>query len=252
MEIANENYCYKPKRMRKFIVGLTFISAGVLLLAFKLGYLPMEYKPIIFSWPMLFIALGFINLVSRDNWITGLIFIAGGAFFLLPKLMFLPIDSSELFWPIVLIGAGLISIFKRRRWHNRFHDRFQKHHGFKFENKETFSGNGMIDETNVFSGSKRKVTSQEFKGGRIINVFGGSELDLSQANLLEGEYILDVTCIFGGIKIILPSDWTVNLDIETSIMGGFADKRQIFKENINSKKVLNIKGTTVFGGGEIK
>jgi predicted membrane protein len=110
---------------------------------------------------------------------------------------------------------------------------------------------GFIHEENVFSGGKQRVMHQEFRGGHINCVFGGSEVDLTQATLAEGISELEVNTIFGGVTLIVPADWKIQLKM-TSIMGGFADKRSYVKESPDPSRMLIIKGSTIFGGGEIK
>jgi len=63
---------------------------------------------------------------------------------------------------------------------------------------------------------------------------------------------LDVLTIFGGTKIVVPSDWAVTIDV-VSIFGGFADKRRSAHHiNLIPENRLVIKGFTIFGGGEVK
>ena len=92
---------------------------------------------------------------------------------------------------------------------------------------------------------------QVFRGGHINCIFGGSEVDLTQATLADGVSELEVNTIFGGVTLIVPADWRVQLKM-TSIMGGFSDKRSYIKENTDPSRILIIKGSTIFGGGEIK
>ena len=113
-----------------------------------------------------------------------------------------------------------------------------------------YTEEGYINETNIFSGSKHRVVNQVFKGGRVSNIFGGTEIDLTQATLAEGRNELIIECIFGGVTLIVPSDWKVVLNM-SSIMGGFSDKRMYIKESSDSR-ILIVKGTAIFGGGEIK
>ena len=92
--------------------------------------------------------------------------------------------------------------------------------------------------------------NQVFKGGKVSNIFGGTEIDLTQATLAEGRNELIIECIFGGVTLIVPSDWKVVLNM-SSIMGGFSDKRMYIKESSDSR-ILIVKGTAIFGGGEVK
>jgi len=234
--------------MKKLIFGLLVIAAGALLIAFNQGYISDDYRHIFFSWQMFLIAIGVINLGTRDSWIPGIVLIGVGGFFLLPELSPQYHDLAIQFWPVVLIVLGLLIIFKKRRIrdHHRWHRKWEHHSessDFKFEN-------GFVDESNVFSGSKRILSPGEFKGGRISNFFGGSEIDLTQTTLAEGENFIDIDCVFGGISLIVPGDWDIHIRVKT-IMGGFVDKRRNVR-TVDSSRKLIIRGKTVFGGGEIK
>jgi len=52
MNSTHHHFC-KNRRMRKIMFGLLLLIAGSLLLAFNFELLPIEYKSIVFSWPML-------------------------------------------------------------------------------------------------------------------------------------------------------------------------------------------------------
>jgi predicted membrane protein len=244
METSGENYL-RRNRMKKFAMGFFAILAGVVLLAFNFEILPSDFRHIIFSWQMLLIVIGVISLSGNNNRTPGLILISIGIFFILPELVNFHVPFVKLFWPVLLIAIGFSLLFKRR-WQGRDHF----HHRFSVS-KEVPLEEGFVDETNVFSGSKHKIHHQVFKGGRITNIFGGTEIDLTQATLAEGQSELEIECLFGGVTIIVPADWKVVLNI-SSILGGFSDKRTIIRENPDSKSILIIKGTAIFGGGEIK
>ncbi|MFZ4563986.1 MAG: LiaF domain-containing protein, partial [Bacteroidales bacterium] len=152
-------------------------------------------------------------------------------------------NVMHVFWPVILIAIGVLILTKRlprRPWHN---------YGNQVSHQSV--EDGYIHEENIFSGGKQRVMHQVFRGGQISCVFGGSELDLTQATLADGVSELEITTIFGGVTLIVPADWRIQLKM-TSIMGGFSDKRSYVKESPDPSKVLVIKGSTIFGGGEIK
>ncbi len=243
-------FCSKQRRMRKIIFGLMLIASGVLLLGFNTGLIDHAYKHIIFSWPMLLIAIGILNLFKENHNFSGIILMLIGGFFLLPRLFFLP-DNFELdFWPGLLVLIGVLIIARRTIFHKYIKEHHHHHH---FENTSELKNDaGFIVLNNIFGGGKHKVPPTEFKGGKISNIFGGCELDLTQATLAAGTNILEVDCIFGGISIIVPTDWKVTIQV-TSILGGFNDKRTIVRNaGIQSDRELIIKGSAIFGGGDIK
>ena len=107
----------------------------------------------------------------------------------------------------------------------------------------------FLDSINFFAGSHLIVYSKNFKGGEVTSVFGGCDVNLSQADF-EGQILLEVSAIFGGVKIIVPSGWQVKQEV-TAIFGGFEDKR-VMRAPEESNKMLVIKGVALFGGVEIK
>jgi predicted membrane protein len=95
------------------------------------------------------------------------------------------------------------------------------------------------------------VNSQNFKGGKITAMFGGSEIDMRGAALAPGTQVLDIFVMFGGTHILVPPDWTVRVEV-FSLLGGFGDKRYSNLKVIpDSEKTLVIKGFVMFGGGEV-
>ena len=229
--------------MKKYMLGIIIIAAGFLLLLSNTGFLPYELRQIFFSWQMLLIGIGIISLFSSESRTPGTIMIMIGTIFILPKVFDFPFNVWHLFWPLILIGVGVLILTKRlprRPW---------LQHSHVAENQNL--GDGYIHEENIFSSGRQRVIHQVFRGGHIDCVFGGSELDLTQATLGEGVNELEINTIFGGVTLIVPSDWRVQLKM-TSIMGGFSDKRAYVKENPDSSRILIVKGSTIFGGGEIK
>lgn len=240
-----------PNPNKKFAFGFLVIAAGLLLLAFNFNMLPWDFKHILFSWQMLLIAIGVISISSSESRTPGIILILIGGFFLIPEVFDFHIAFIKLFWPVLLIAIGVMILVKRGS-HGHCHQRWHKSHTpWDLHNTQSDLDEGYINETNIFSGSKRRITDQEFKGGKISNIFGGTEIDLSQAKLAEGKVELTIECIFGGVTLIVPSDWKVILNVN-SIMGGFADKRNIIREPSDPTRTLVIRGSSIFGGGEIK
>ena len=231
--------CFKNKRMKKIMFGLLLLTAGSLLLAFNLGALPMAYKSLVFSWPMLLVAFGLINLFSKDGYIFGAILLLIGGYFMVPRAFPEHTDVLSVYWPVILIVVGVIVILKKSIFN------------FKGRIKKTNSDSSYIEDVNIFGGNKQKVNAPVFKGGKIINVFGGSQIDLSNTQLDEGKNVLELVCVFGGVELIVPSDWVVHTEL-ASVLGGFADKRTNTNNQVQANKELFIKGVVVFGGGEMK
>jgi hypothetical protein len=97
------------------------------------------------------------------------------------------------------------------------------------------------------------VTSQQFQGGKVTAIFGGLNYNMLKAKLAPGENYLDVFCLFGGMKLVVPEGWTVKIRV-MSLFGGFSDKQRFRMPELKMDQdaQLIIKGTVIFGGGEIK
>jgi predicted membrane protein len=125
----------------------------------------------------------------------------------------------------------------------------QNAHGPQGQQGPFYSEADYIDSTSIFSGVHKKIVSKNFRGGDIVTFLGGSEIDLSQAEII-GTARLDVTQVMGGTKIIVPAHWEVRSEV-TALFAGFEDKRQQ-PAIVNPEKVLIIDGTSIFGGIELK
>jgi predicted membrane protein len=163
---------------------------------------------------------------------------AVGAFFLIPHI-FRDTFNVDMFWPSIFIIIGIIFIFTKR-------------HGWNSVASTGITGDDYIDIVNVFSGGERQIVSENFRGGRISAVFGGTEIDLTKAKLATGRNELEIACVFGGATLIVPDDWNIMIEV-TPVLGGFSDSRKLIPGRIvDTTKQLVIKGAVVFGGGEIK
>ena len=241
--------------------GLLLLLAGVLLLAYKMG------APIpgwIFTWPVILIGIGFlVGIKSKFQNPGALIMILIGSIFLADKTI--PgIDFHNFLIPVLLIGIGLIVIFRPRN--ERCRRRYSRNYP---ENDESFTVPGKsTNETNfipvepneadrgehinvqaVLGGIKRNVQSKNFKGGEILSFLGGSEINFMQADI-QHPIVLEINNVFGGTKLIIPSNWDVQNNI-SAVFGGVEDKRVFNNSAPDSNKKILLKGSCVFGGIEI-
>jgi predicted membrane protein len=70
---------------------------------------------------------------------------------------------------------------------------------------------------------KRSHPSVDFRGGSVTAVMGGVEIDLRKAALTSGTAYLDVVAFWGGIEIKIPAGWTVDARV-VPLMGAFENK----------------------------
>lgn len=224
---------------RRVWLGVILLVIGSLLLLDNLHIVPDYISDYLFNWQTFLIVLGAFMFVTRDRKAPGLILMIIGGFFLLRDLDIYPFyELRHVFWPIILIALGLSFVLRRRG---------EIPHDIDEEKKSL----DYIDDFAIFGGRERTITSQDFRGGKITTVFGGSQIDLRNADLTPGIHVMDIFAMFGGTSIIVPPDWTVKIDV-VSFLGGFSDERySAVKVVPDSEKVLVIKGFVMLGGGEV-
>jgi len=214
----------------------------------------LNFPEWVFTWPMLLIALGFF-LGIRHNFRGGawfILMVIGGVF--LVKDFFPEFAVRQYLWPAALILLGLFFILRPRRrpWIDSVTQKVHETVASNIEEsmKQPPLGEDYIDSTSIFGGVKKNILSKNFKGGDITNIMGGSEIDLSQADIV-GTATIDLTQIFGGTKLIVPSNWLVKPQM-AAIFGGVEDKRTLHNSNLDPNKILILDGTSIFGGIEIR
>ncbi len=241
MERIDEQKKHRTNNVR-IVVGLVFLTLGALLFADRFDFIPYNWNQYLFTWQSLLIFIGLISLAKNESRVTGIVLIGIGGLFLSAKIFGFHYPIRHFFWPIVFVAVGLILILQKGSTSRRPQ--------FGFSKGETDMD--FIDDVAIFGGSEQKITSKNFKGGKVSNIFGGSTFDLMDAELSSGSNVLDMFCLFGGSKIIVPSDWKVKIEV-AAIFGGYSDKRRMAPKQLDSSdKELVIKGVVIFGGGEIK
>jgi len=104
--------------------------------------------------------------------------------------------------------------------------------------------------TSVFSSIEKTILSKDFKGGKISNVFGSTELDFSNADLT-GVAVLDISQAFGEVTLTVPGDWKIESDF-SQLLAIVNDYRNDVYQTKNSDKVLMLKGFSVCAAVEIQ
>ena len=235
-ETGNEHHRLTNNRT---LVGVVLVLAGLFLVIRNTGFFPEFIDNVIFSWPMLLVAIGLVMTLGAAEKTAGIIVMAVGGFFIIPLIFRETFHMYNMFWPSIFIIIGVIFIVSRRR-------------GWNAVSTKGIIGDDYVDYVNVFSGGERQIVSQNFRGGKITAIFGGIELDLTKAGLAQGVSHLEIACVFGGATLIVPDDWYVTIEV-TPVLGGFTDSRKLSPgRTVDPSKHLIIKGAVVFGGGEVK
>ena len=254
----------------RIIVGVILILIGVFYFADNFFFFPFQIRHILFSWPTILVVIGIVFLVTNRDSHTGLILIVIGGAFLITRYYNMSLgEVLREYWPVLLIIFGLMILLKPRKQVN-YNDKFehklfdeadnekfkQTFHKSKYDEKKDkdFVDNSseIINESIVFNHIDRRIYTPNFKGGKVTAVFGGADIDLRNAKLAEGRQVLNIEVVFGGINIYVPRDWKVVISV-TSIFGAFDDQRRPASDATqDDSKVLEIKGSVVFGGGDLK
>lgn len=101
----------------------------------------------------------------------------------------------------------------------------------------------------VLSSSSPRSSSKSFRGGQVSAFLGACEIDLTQAELGAEEAVIDVLTLMGGIEVRVPPEWTVDTRV-TPFMGGVEDSSNHVTSD--PAKRLRIKGFVMMGGLSIK
>lgn len=206
----------------------------------------------VFSWQMFLIALGlFIGIRHNFRGPAWFVLILIGGVFLATEIN-PDLTLRRYIWPMALIVVGIFLVLRPRHRRSRQYldDKAGTAITDEAKNGDSNTKEDFIDSTSVFGGVNKNVISKNFKGGDIVNIFGGTELNLTQADFT-GVATIDISTTFGGTKLIVPANWSVKSEV-VMIFGGMEDKRNIQNITDNPDKTLVLKGTVIFGGIEIK
>ncbi len=224
---------------KRLVLGSILIGLGGIFFLNSLDIFDFNFARIIFSWPFFFIIIGMYLTLNTSRKILGGIIAGLGFIFIIPRI-FPTIDyDGSVVLSIFLIAIGGYIIFNQKKKSDEVNNLGQ-------------ITKDVIDDVAIFGGGTKIVNSDNFRGGNITAVFGGSEIILKGCKLAEGTHSIDILAVFGGTTIVVPNDWNVVMNV-TSIFGGFSNK-SVKDPNalIDLSKTLIIKGLVVFGGGELK
>ena len=252
----------------RVVLGSILIVIGCLFLARSAGMISLNLPYIIFSFPFMLTVVGVLIMVNSRKRILGALFFVIGIFFLIPRVFPFIYYDDDIIVPIIIILLGIMIVFRQRSGKSRkYSDEYKsdftgapgeaKRFGeriadeIKYKHYDTVNKD-YIDDISIFGGGHKVIQSDNFKGGNITAIFGGSEIDLTQCKLAEGDNVLDIVVIFGGTEIIVPRDWNIRTNV-TPLFGGFSNKsRRDASQPLDQTRSLVIKGLALFGGGEIK
>lgn len=230
-------------RRKRILFGFTLAIIGVLLMLRTMGLLYIDFR---FAWPFIPIAIGlFIGIKSRFRNASWWILIVIGLANLIPQFYIMNRPSSHFVWPAILIGLGLSMALRPRHKYPC---------GRGMDNTSVFtSTENTINIDVTFGGRKELITARDFKGGFIATTFGGTEVNLMQADTPDKIMILELRVSFGGVELVVPSHWEIQNEMSLAF-SSVEDERVVSTSpaDTDNRKVLILRGSCSFGGIEIK
>jgi hypothetical protein len=240
-----------------FILGALILGAGVVLLLDQQGIMSAD-RVLNYFWPGVLIAGGIVTLIGcrarggRGLW--GFIMLAWGILLVLSDLG-IGHFRFESVWPIVVIGIGIAMIYQALGGRGDGADGSKRPQWMDYVNPWSRSGSEDTDLNHVaiFGGFNKRVTAQNFRGGKLIALCGGYQVDLRKADILPGETaVIEAIALMGGGEIKVPENWQVSMD-GVGIFGGYSDESsQLPQDNGALPKRLIVKGVAILGGVVVK
>ncbi len=223
----------------RIVFGLVLVGLGVLFTLDNLGL--VKAGEVLRWWPVLLVAYGLGRLTGtccKQDTVLGIIFAGAGVLILLHAVGFLHLDPWD-FWPIVLIviGGSMLNGAVRRA-------RGREQPGGGAED-----ASAVVSTVAVWSGIERKVVSPVFRGGDVVAIMGGAEIDLRPARMESGSAVVDVTVIWGGVDLYVPPDWKVSVEA-VPLLGGIEDSTH--PPAGEARGHLVVRGVVLMGGLEVK
>jgi hypothetical protein len=222
------------------IPGAILLAIGLIFLLDGFGYI--RARNYLQFWPMILIFVGISKIVRRDARLWGVIVLLFGVFLQLSELGIGHVTWSQ-FWPLLLIAGGAMAMWSA----------IQARRGMPPMPEGSADPRNTLDENAIFGGVEKRLNSREFRGGRLQAIFGGIELDLRDADMIETEAVIHANAIFGGIELRVPETWFVAARGQ-GVFGGFSDSTRYSppSDPEKPKKTLIVLGTALFGGVEIR
>lgn len=274
--------------MKRKTLGIISVLIGVLLMADIMGYINVR-NIIGMYWPLILIILGIIGFVEdrfASGFNIALVVI--GSFLQLDKFDIFYVNVWSLFIPTVLIIFGITMLIggRNRKIEYEYDDDYYDDEDEIIDEEDSYeddkaekpeemnekkedvhtssnrrnssksqsyvgdtSYDDFVDASSILTERTLKNKSQVFKGGKVSGIIGTMIFDLRDANFLNGEALLDVSCMMGNVIILIPDDCRIEV-LGSPILGGWRNKKSIDPEKTN--QLLRIRATVVLGGLDIE
>jgi len=102
----------------------------------------------------------------------------------------------------------------------------------------------------IFSGAERKGVWAPPKTLNAVAMFGGTDIDLREADMPPGGLTIEAVAMFGAVEIVVPEGMNVEVS-GAGIFGAFEAKKRK-RAAIPGAPTLKVEGVAVFGAVEVK
>ncbi len=217
----------------RLFLGLAVMLFGLALALDNFGLFQLRY--LLRFWPVALIAVGAARLARSTRQggpPDGLVMASIGTLLLLMTLGVLQFKQAFALFLFALGGVMVLRAVRRGTGGD-----------------PSPGGTERVDAFALLGGVQRVSRSIDFRGGSVSATLGGCDIDLRQANILDGETaVLDALALMGGVEVRVPEDWTVETR-GMAVLGGFEDKT---RRPLDDRKRLVVTGLAVLGGVEVK
>ena len=118
------------------------------------------------------------------------------------------------------------------------------------DDRQDFAGSGEVDYVvNIFGGSDRSGIWNVARETNVFSIFGGGDIDLSEARFSYPTIHIKVFCLFGGNTIYVPEN--INVNVKAFCIFGGLDNRAPSINDVSAPTVV-VEGFSIFSGISIK
>lgn len=225
----------KPRHFFGIVLGALLVACGVLYILNLFGVTDTAIS--LDGWWTLFIILPCLSGVftSRDK-LFSLFGLAVGVLLLLAaRGVFSYAMSGKIMVPVLVILLGFKLIVKA------------VHPLAEPDEPAHVAASQKV--TAFFCESRTDFGGETLTAAKVSSIFGGATCNLRNADITQAS-VVQVSCIFGGVKLLVPEDVVIRNEA-SCIFGGISDRR-VRAASPETHRTLVIRGLCLFGGTEIQ
>jgi hypothetical protein len=230
--------------------GLAIIAIGTIFMLDQMGIVSAHHI-FQFFWPAILIFFGVEGIIfcSGPGRFWGSFLTLAGVVLLLSNLGYLHIRWS-MFWPLAIILWGLWILSRSLGGSSSWGSKWVRPLSIGVE-RGFASDDADMHADVIFSATHRRITSKNFRGGKLAAVFGELKIDLTEAEIEGDEAVIHLDAVFGAVEIRVPNTWIV-VSRGAAVFGEYADRTVHGQPLGPGAKRLVVKGGAVFGSVVIK